>query len=108
MKIDQLTVKAREAFASAREVAIARHHAEIGPEHLLAALLDQEGGITPRLLQKLGADPKIVRTDLDRSLDKLPKIHGAGIDVDAGRAFKAIWEDAGKAAKEMKDEYIST
>ncbi len=108
MKIDQLTVKAREAFASAREAAIGRHHAEIGPEHLLVALLEQEGGVVPRILQKLGADPKIVRADLDRTLDKLAKIHGAGIDVDAGRAFKQIWEDAGNAAKEMKDEFIST
>ena len=77
MKIDQLTVKAREALAAARDVAIGRHHAEIGAEHLLVALLEQEGGVVPRILGKLGADPKIVRADLDRSLEKMPRAHGA-------------------------------
>src|SRR5204863_6502935 len=61
MKIDQLTVKAREALASSREIAMAKHHAEIAPEHLLAALLEQDGGVVPRILTKLGADPRVVR-----------------------------------------------
>jgi ATP-dependent Clp protease ATP-binding subunit ClpB len=108
MKIDQLTVKAREALAASRDVAISRHHAEIGAEHLLVALLEQEEGVVPRILGKLGADPRMVRADLDRAMDKLPKIHGAGIDVDFGRALKDTWEAAAKQADEMKDEYIST
>ncbi|MCX5745899.1 MAG: type VI secretion system ATPase TssH, partial [Proteobacteria bacterium] len=108
MKLDQLTVKAREAFASAREVAIARHHAEIGPEHLLFALLEQEGGVVPRILTKLGADAQIVRADLERSFGKLARVHGSALDADASRAFKDTWEAAGKAAGEMKDEFVST
>src|SRR3954467_10643724 len=108
MKIDQLTVKAREALAASRDLAIARHHAEIGSEHLLLALLEQDEGVVPRILGKLGADPRVVRTDLDRSLDKLPKIHGSGLDVDFGRSLKDTWEQAAKQADEMKDEFIST
>jgi ATP-dependent Clp protease ATP-binding subunit ClpB len=108
MKIDQLTLKAREALAASRDAAIARHHAEIGAEHLLVALLDQEGGVVPRILERLGADPQIVRADLDRAMDKLPRAHGAALDVDFGRALKDTWEAAGKQADEMKDEFIST
>ena len=88
MKIDQLTVKAREALAASRDLAIAKHNAEIGAEHLLAALLDQEGGVVPRILGKLGADPRVVRADLDRAMEKLPRAHGAALDVDFGRGVK--------------------
>src|SRR3954447_3326295 len=108
MKIDQLTVKAREALAASRDLAIAKHNAEITAEHLLAALLEQEEGIAPRILGKLGADPRVVRADLDRALEKLPRIHGAALDVDFGRSLKETWEAAAKQADEMKDEYIST
>jgi ATP-dependent Clp protease ATP-binding subunit ClpB len=108
MKIDNLTVKAREALAASRDLAIAKHNAEITAEHLLAALLDQEGGVVPRILGKLGADPRVVRADLDRAMDKLPRAHGAALDVDFGRQVKDTWEAAGKQAQEMKDEYIST
>jgi ATP-dependent Clp protease ATP-binding subunit ClpB len=108
MKIDQLTVKAREALASSRDVAIAKHHAEIGAEHVLVALLEQDGGVVPRILGKLGADPRVVRADLDKALEKLPRIHGSAIDVDFGRTVKDVWEKAAKQADEMKDEFIST
>ena len=98
MKIDQLTVKAREALAASRDVAIAKHHAEVGAEHLLVALLDQEGGVVPRILGKLGADPRVVRADLDRALEKLPRAHGAALDVDFGRGVKDI-VGGGRASK---------
>ncbi len=108
MKLDQLTVKAREALAASRDLAVARHHAEITPSHLFIALLDQEGGVVPRLLAKLGADPQIIRADVDRALDKLPRAHGAALDVDLNRATKDLWEAAAKEAANMKDEYLST
>jgi len=108
MKIDQLTVKAREALASSRDIAIEKHHAEIGAEHLLVALLEQEGGVVPRILTKLGADARVIKADVDRTLDKAPRIHGAAMDVDFGRALKDVWQQAAKQADGMKDEYIST
>ena len=108
MKMDQLTVKAREALAGAKDGAISRHHAEFGPEHLLVALLEQDGGVVPRILDKLGADSRVVRADLDKLLERLPRAHGAALDVDMSRALKDTWEAAGKQADKMKDEYIST
>ncbi|HEU4734065.1 MAG TPA: ATP-dependent chaperone ClpB [Kofleriaceae bacterium] len=108
MKLDKLTVKAQEAIAAARDTAMAMHHAEVRPEHLLVALLEQEGGLVPRILNKLGADPRVVRTDLARAFEKFPRARGAALDIDAGRAFKDVWEAAGREAEAMKDEFIST
>jgi ATP-dependent Clp protease ATP-binding subunit ClpB len=108
MKLDKLTVKAQEAIAAARDAAVQRHHAEVTPEHLLVALLDQEGGVVPRILSKLGADPRVVRNDIETALGKLPKAHGSALDVDASRAFKDLWADAVREAHAMKDEFTST
>ncbi|MEO6774465.1 MAG: ATP-dependent chaperone ClpB [Kofleriaceae bacterium] len=108
MKIDNLTVKAREALAASRELAMAKSHAEVGAEHLLLALLDQEGGVVPRILTKLGADPEIVHADLERALESKSRVSGSALDVDFGRSLKDAWEAAAKQATEMKDEFIST
>ncbi|HTJ47149.1 MAG TPA: ATP-dependent chaperone ClpB [Kofleriaceae bacterium] len=108
MRYDKLTVKAQEALASARDEAINRHHAEVQPEHLLLSLIAQEGGLVPRVLGKLGADPRVVVADLDKSLDKLPKVRGAGLDVGISRGIKEVWEAAGKETEKLKDEFLST
>src|SRR5664279_1398432 len=108
MKIDQLTVKAREAIAASRDAAMAKNHAEVGAEHLLLALIDQESGVFPRLLQKLGADPDIVRADVEKSLEKRPRVTGSALDVDLGRSLKDAWADAARLANEMKDYFTST
>jgi ATP-dependent Clp protease ATP-binding subunit ClpB len=108
MRHDKLTVKAQDALAEARQSAITRHHAEVMPEHLLLALLEQEGGVAARLLTKIGADPKVVIAAIDKAFASFSKIHGAGIDVDASRGFKNVWEAAAKEADAMKDEFVST
>ncbi len=87
---------------------MAKNHAEVGAEHLLLALLDQEGGVVPRILTKLGADAEIVKADINRALEKQPRVHGSSLDVQFGRSLKDAWEGAAKQADEMKDEYIST
>ena len=64
--------------------------------------------MVPRILGKLGADPRVVAADLDRALEKLPRAHGAALDVDFGRPLKDVWEAAAKEADKIKDEFIST
>src|SRR4051812_37775693 len=108
MKLDKLTVKAQEAIAAARDTAMGMHHAEVRPEHLLVALLEQDGGVVPRILARIGADARAVRTELGQAFEKFPRARGAALDIDAGRAFKDIWEIAGREAAAMKDEFIST
>jgi ATP-dependent Clp protease ATP-binding subunit ClpB len=108
MRIDRLTVKAQDAIAQARDVAVSWSHAEVGPEHLLAALLAQEEGLLPRLLSRLGADASAVKTALDGSLEKLPKVQGSTLDIGVSHRLKELWEVAFKEAGKFKDEYIST
>jgi ATP-dependent Clp protease ATP-binding subunit ClpB len=108
MKLDKLTVKAQEAIAASRDLAVARHHAEVRPEHLLISLIDQEGGVVSRILAKVGADPRVVKADVDRHLERLPRATGAALDVDASRVFKDLWADAVREAHNMKDEFTST
>jgi ATP-dependent Clp protease ATP-binding subunit ClpB len=60
MRYDKLTVKAQEAIAEARDLAVGRGHAEVSPEHLLAALLAQPEGLVPRLVARGGGGPATV------------------------------------------------
>ncbi len=107
MRSDKLTVKAQEALSAARSTAIERRHAQVTTEHLLSALLRQDGGIAPRILAKLGADPRVVTTDLERRLEREPKV-GGSVDVDASRSLREVWEAASREATAMKDEFVST
>jgi len=108
MRYDNLTVKAQESLASARDIAGTRRHAEITSEHLLIAMVEQEAGLASRLLGKLGADPRVVVGDVTAALDKLPKVHGAGMEVALSRALRELWEKAAKEAEGFKDEFLST
>src|SRR5438093_474303 len=76
MRLDKFTIKAQEALQQAQSLADQLGQQEILPEHLLATLLDQEEGIIRPLLQKLGADPRALRSDVQKELDRLPKVQG--------------------------------
>ena len=108
MRYDKLTVKAQEALADARDLASSRRHSEVLPEHLLHALLAQEGGVAPRILAKLGADPRVVTADLDRAFAKLPTVSGASVEVGLSSRLRDVWEAAAAEAGKLKDEFLST
>jgi ATP-dependent Clp protease ATP-binding subunit ClpB len=74
MDFTKLTVKAQEAFASAQGDAIARGNPELTPDHLLLGLLDQEGGVASRILEKAGANPGQVRAETDARVAALPRM----------------------------------
>jgi len=108
MRLDKLTIKAREAIQAAHELAASRGHQELTPEHLLLALLDQQDGLAGALLRKVGVDPAQVRQATQTALDAQPQVRGSTADIYAGRRLEALFEDAGKQSKELKDEYISS
>jgi ATP-dependent Clp protease ATP-binding subunit ClpB len=108
MRTDKLTIKAQEAIADARDLAAGRGNPELGSDHLLLALLGQEEGVVPRLLAKVGADPKRVATAVERELESQPVVRGAGLEVGLGRRFRELYEHASKEAAKFKDDYIST
>ncbi|MES1165509.1 MAG: ATP-dependent chaperone ClpB [Verrucomicrobiota bacterium] len=108
MRLEKLTIKAREALAAAQELAGSRGHQELTPEHLLAALLDQQDGVTGALLRKVGVDPAQVRQETAAALDAQPQVRGSTADIYAGRRLQDALEEAGKQSKEFKDEYVSS
>ena len=108
MRYDKFTIKAQEAIQAAQGCADQLDSPEVGAEHLLIALLDQEDGVVTPILQKVGADVHAVRSDLDRDIQKAPKVHGEGQELRLSTELRHVFEVAWKEATNLKDEYLST
>jgi ATP-dependent Clp protease ATP-binding subunit ClpB len=107
MDFQKLTIKAQEAFASAQGDAISRGNPELAPDHLLLALLDQEGGVAPRILEKAGTNAGEVRAAAEARLGTLPRIEGAQQSPTASRALREALERSFSEAEALKDEYVA-
>ena len=66
MRMDRFTQKAQESLLEAQNQAQQYNQAQIEPEHLLLALVDQEGGVVPAILAKIGVSAQTIREDLVR------------------------------------------
>src|SRR5437763_707411 len=110
MQPDRFTIKSQEALQAAQRLADERRNPQTMPEHVLAVLLEQDGGIVVPVLRKLGVDPAAVRQANGQALDALPKIQGAASSEPAGGSTELaqILRDAEKEMRELKDEYVST
>src|ERR1700744_4469501 len=78
MNPDRFTIKSQEALQAAQRLAEERRNPQSRPEHLLAVLLEQDGGVVVPVLRKLGVAPATIRQELGGALDALPKLSGAG------------------------------
>jgi ATP-dependent Clp protease ATP-binding subunit ClpB len=109
MRLDRFTIKAQEGMASAQRVASEHNNQEITPEHLLAALLEQEEGIVVPILKKVGANTDAIRGELAAEIEKLPKVYGA---AEAGaymaRSLKKAVDTAFREMERLRDEFVST
>src|SRR5258708_28159206 len=76
MKIEQFTEKAREAISEANELAKQYNHSQIEAEHLLAALLAQEGGVVQQIIQKVGGNLATAQRMVTSDLERLPRVYG--------------------------------
>ena len=110
IRFDKLTIKSQEAVQSAQGIAEQKGNQQIEVEHLLVALIDQEEGVVNPILKKLGADPSGIRKELERELDRIPKVSGPGAiaQVYITQRLNDIFEKAMKEAERLKDEYTST
>ena len=81
MRMDKLTTKFQAALADAQSLAVGRDNQYIEPVHLMAALLDQQGGTARPLLEKAGANVAKLRSELAAALERLPKVEGAAGEV---------------------------
>ena len=101
------TEKTQEALRSAASQASTRNNPEVAPEHLLAALLGQEGTVTLPVLEKLGIAPLTVRNRVEDALAKLPKAYGGGGEPSLGRAASAMFNRADQERQKLGDDYLS-
>src|SRR5258707_2055757 len=110
MDINRLTEKAQEAVRAAQSEATRQGHQQIDVEHLLLALLEQEGGLTKSILEKSNVDPDLVRQRVQAELARMPKVAsgtGGGGDTYISGRLNRLLVQAEDEAKQLKDEYIS-
>src|SRR5450631_209509 len=109
MHPDRFTIKSQEALQAAQRLADERRNPQTTPEHLLAVLLEQEGGVVVPVLRKLGVEPAAVRASVGQALDVLPKLSAGHPGEPAGGSSELV-QVIGAAeteARELKDEYVS-
>ena len=106
MNAQNMTQKSLEALQTAQAMALENRNNYITPEHLLYALVDQDGGLIPSLLGKMGVDCNAVLAELDTAISQLPKV-GSNSDAYLSPEATRVLSAAEKAAKSMGDSYIS-
>ena len=108
MNLNQFTQKSVEAVQAAQQMASARQNQQIEQEHLLLALLEQEEGLIPQLMQKAGVDATSLRQKLTAAVERLPQVSGSGAgQMYLSRDLEQALNEAEKIAREMHDEYTS-
>ncbi|HUX14354.1 MAG TPA: ATP-dependent chaperone ClpB [Spirochaetia bacterium] len=108
MNYDKMTIKAQEAVQSATSIANRLDHQLLEPEHLLLALLQQQDGVVPPLLSRLGASTAELSLQLEDQLKAKPKVYGDNAQMQLGQQTGRILSKAEKEAADLKDEYVST
>ena len=106
MNAQNLTQKSLEAIQTAQSMALENRNNYIMPEHLLYALIDQDGGLIPSLLGKMGVDCNAVLSELDAAINTLPRV-GSTSEAYLSPESNRVLTAAEKAAKAMGDSYIS-
>lgn len=107
MNMERFTQKSREALNDAQQIAAALHHQEVGGKHLLKALLKQDNGLAPRLLEQAGANLPFLDEQLQILLDKIPGVHGYEGQLYLSSSLSRVLTQADKEAAQLRDEYIS-
>lgn len=111
MDLNKSTEKTREAIAQAQAIATRRGHNAADDLHLFAAVLSQDAGIGPRVIQKLGLEPAVLLAATEKALDQLPSVRSStGVtpgQVSVTRELNELLLRAGDEAEKLKDDYIS-
>ena len=100
------TLKTQEAFAAAIDQAQSLSNPELTPDHLLGAMMRQEGTIVPAVLAKLGQAPLMVRNRADEAVQKLPKAYG-GAEPRMNKELNNVVENADSYRKDLRDDFLS-
>src|SRR5664279_2997555 len=101
MNINEFTEKAQEAILGAQTLAEQMSHAQIEPEHLLLALVEQADGIVPEIFRRMGVEPKPFATALRDDLSRLPQAYG-GSQASMSPRVKKVTDAAQAEAARLK------
>jgi len=110
MDPNKLTQKTQEAVYEAQSEATRFGHQQVDVEHMLVALLNQDQGLVPRLLQRQEVNLDGLKKELDQALQKLPQVSGPGTEpgkVTITNRLQTILTNAQKEAEHLKDTYVS-
>lgn len=110
MNIDKMTLRVQEALNNASLVAVKYNHQQVELIHLFSALVEQEDGLIPNILTKMGIRVKSLDEDVNKVLDNKPKVLGEGANssgVYATRQIEEVLVKAEDIAKKFEDSYIS-
>ncbi len=110
MNMEKFTTKAREALGDAQALASGMGHQEADAPHLALALLRQDGGIVPLVLERMGVSVKALDAACEEAARKRPSVSGQGVDpngVLVSRRLLAVLAEAAREAQRMRDEYVS-
>ncbi len=108
MRMDKLTSKFQLALADAQSLAVGREHQFIEPVHLLAAMLDQPGGMVRHLLTKAGVNVNLLQSQLGEMLDRLSLVQGQPGDVHVSNELSRFLNVTDKLAQERNDQFITS
>ncbi len=108
MNLNQYTEKAQESLQTSQGIAQEHGQQNIEPEHLLYALLTQDGGIVAAIVTAIGANVARVTDLVQRDINGKPKIAGSTGEVKISREVSAITDKAETEAKQMRDDFVST
>jgi ATP-dependent Clp protease ATP-binding subunit ClpB len=106
MDFNRLTEKAQQSLVAARDLATRNGQTQIDPEHLLLALLEQEGGVASSIIEKAGLSPESLRERIHREVARLPKVSG-GSDPNPSGRLNRVFLKAEDEARSLKDDFIA-
>jgi ATP-dependent Clp protease ATP-binding subunit ClpB len=108
MNLDKYTVKARDAIQEASSIAQRRDHAQVETDHILYALLSQEGGVIPPLVERIGVTPAQLLDELESRLERKPRVQGESAQLYISPIAGKVLAKSEQEASNLKDEYVST
>ena len=106
MRFDKFTIKSQDLIQNAQSLASSHNNQQLEPEHLLAAMLNEQEGIAGSMLRKLGVSPEAIAQEITTVIDKFPKVSGAE-NAYISQRTKSVLDTAFTEASKMKDQYVS-
>jgi ATP-dependent Clp protease ATP-binding subunit ClpB len=108
MRMDKLTSRFQQALADAQSLAVGRDNNLLEPAHVMAALLDQQGGSTVPLLAQAGVNVPALRTRVGQILDRLPKVAGQEGNINVSNDLNRLLNVTDKLAQQRGDQFIAS